>query len=317
MNSNVSLIEKSVVKSIFQRQTRSFTNQSVKKTSETGEKLLNSNKRKRESQIVEIKSVKKSLFVNANILDNNPYFVSSIKKTDLNKKKNSIHLETFLKELKQMSNSKVGKKMKKSLKSAHEHLGVNASQCAMLARTTSKTLEEAQVLVLAEALWQTNLFEAKICSAKLLELPKVQPSQDLWNLILSFLNDIDNWAIEDQLAKAAQKCILEDEKRLDDIEKWTEHSSFWVRRAALVYTLPFAKPKRNPERMLKWAAKYASDKEWFIQKAIGWWLRELGTHNPEAVFLFLKEHWINLQKVAKKEATRKLSAKWTEKISSL
>jgi 3-methyladenine DNA glycosylase AlkD len=26
--------------------------------------------------------------------------------------------------------------------------------------------------------------------------------------------------------------------------------------------------------MLGWAARLAEDREWFIQKAIGWWLRE-------------------------------------------
>ena len=74
-----------------------------------------------------------------------------------------------------------------------------------------------------------------------------------------------------------------------------------------MYTLPYAKPGRNPERILKWASSYAKDNEWFIQKAIGWWLRVLGEHNPERVLRFLAEHASLLKGVAKKEATRKLS----------
>ena len=31
--------------------------------------------------------------------------------------------------------------------------------------------------------------------------------------------------------------------------------------------------------MLGWASLYAPDPEWFIQKAIGWWLRVLALHN--------------------------------------
>lgn len=87
-----------------------------------------------------------------------------------------------------------------------------------------------------------------------------------------------------------------------------------MRRAALVYTLPFAKPGHNPERMLRWASHYASDPEWFIQKAIGWWLRVLGEHNPDKVVVFLNTHWEKLKGVARKEATRKLSIEWQEKI---
>ena len=35
--------------------------------------------------------------------------------------------------------------------------------------------------------------------------------------------------------------------------------------------------------MLGWASRYADDREWFIQKAIGWWLRTLSKHNPNRV----------------------------------
>jgi 3-methyladenine DNA glycosylase AlkD len=97
------------------------------------------------------------------------------------------------------------------------------------------------------------------------------------------------------------------QRPIDEIEKWTKNPNFWMRRAALVYTLPFAKPGRDPERSLSWASGYASDPEWFIQKAIGWWLRVLGEHNPERVILFLNAHWPQLKGVARKEAARKLS----------
>lgn len=87
-------------------------------------------------------------------------------------------------------------------------------------------------------------------------------------------------------------------------------------RAALVYTLPFAKSGQDPERMLGWASLYATDSEWFIQKAIGWWLRILGEHNPNRVAIFLNIHWEKLKGVARKEATRKLSTEWQQKIGS-
>lgn len=84
---------------------------------------------------------------------------------------------------------------------------------------------------------------------------------------------------------------MANQDRLDVLEEWTKHENFWMRRAALVYTLPFAKPYRNPERSLRLASLYSTDPEWFIQKAIGWWLRVLGDHNPEKVVVFLKSHW--------------------------
>jgi 3-methyladenine DNA glycosylase AlkD len=103
---------------------------------------------------------------------------------------------------------------------------------------------------------------------------------------------------------------------LDEVEEWTHHSDFWMRRATLVYTLPFAKPGQDPERMLTWASGYASDPEWFIQKAIGWWLRVLGAHNPARVILFLNNNGHLLKGVAKKEALRKLAPEWQKQAGT-
>ena len=124
---------------------------------------------------------------------------------------------------------------------------------------------------------------------------------------------MDGWALEDSLCHVAWKCVLADKGLFEKIEEWTKDSNFWMRRAALVYTLPFAKPGRDPERSLSWASGYASDPEWFLQKAIGWWLRVLGEHNPERVILFLDAHWPQLKGVARKESTRKLKPRMAAK----
>ena len=116
--------------------------------------------------------------------------------------------------------------------------------------------------------------------------------------------DLDGWAVADNLASAASRCLIEDPSLLDVVETWTENPHLWTRRAALVFTLPWAKEKRDPERMLGWAARLAGDPEWFIQKAIGWWLRELSKRDPECVRRFLTEH--KLAGVARREATKYL-----------
>lgn len=192
------------------------------------------------------------------------------------------------------------------LKSRREHWGVSVPQCALLAKTFAKQLEPDELLSLAESLWMTDRYDPRICAAKLLSLRAVKPSKKLWKMLLRFLKSVDGWSLEDSLAHVAWKCLLADNTLLDDLETWTQNPNFWMRRAALVYTLPFAKQGQDPERMLGWASVYAQDPEWFIQKAIGWWLRVLGVHNPDRVILFLNNHWHELKPVAKKEATRKL-----------
>lgn len=196
---------------------------------------------------------------------------------------------------------------KKYHKSERIHWGVPVPENKTFAKEISQGLSNTEKVRLARSLWETDLFDPMICAAKILTLPKILPTEEVWNTLRTFLTKVDGWALEDQLAHIAWKCILHKESLLNEVETWTKDANFWMRRAALVYTLPYAKPNRNPERMLRWASSYASDKEWFIQKAIGWWLRVLGEHNPQRVILFLNEHGSLLKGVAKKEATRKLS----------
>ncbi len=218
--------------------------------------------------------------------------------------------KTFLQELQKLTNLQLAAQHKQYHKSAREHWGIPMPECQKLVRSFAQNLPVSQLVPAAKSLWDTNLFDPMMCAGKILSLPRVKPSPELWNTLRGFLTRVDGWALEDLLAHAAWKCILANETLLDELEQWTKHSNFWMRRASLVYTLPYAKPGRNPERMLAWASSYATDPEWFIQKAIGWWLRDLGEHNPERVCLFLKAHWDKLKGVARKEATRKLSAEW-------
>ena len=96
---------------------------------------------------------------------------------------------------------------------------------------------------------------------------------------------------------AGQKRLMADLSRMDEIETWTTSESHWIRRAAMVVTLPLTKqnhPKPNEaaarDRVLGWAAGYVRDPEWFIQKSVAWWLRDLSKHDPERVRAFMAEN---------------------------
>jgi 3-methyladenine DNA glycosylase AlkD len=223
----------------------------------------------------------------------------------------------FIEQLKPLGNLERALAYKSYHKSNRKHFGITAPLREKLTRNLSQGINSIELIQLAKGLWESDLFDPMMCAAKILSLPQVIPSQLLWETIVEFLKRLDRWALEDSLSHAAWKCLLKDMELLDEIEKWTKEPNFWMKRAALVYTLPLAKPKRDPERVLSWASEYSSDPEWFIQKAIGWWLRVLGEHNPERVILFLETHWLNLKGVARKEATRKLNSESLYTISHL
>lgn len=170
-------------------------------------------------------------------------------------------------------------------------------------------------LALAAALWDTDVHEARIAAAKLLTQARIRPDDEAaWRLIASWVPQFDAWAIADHASIAGQKRLVWRPERLDEVARWTASPHMWTRRAALVMTLPWTK-QRHPkpdevaarERILGWAAGYASDPDWFIQKAVGWWLRELGKRDPARVRAFLDAHGAAMKPFARKEALRRLT----------
>lgn len=197
-------------------------------------------------------------------------------------------------------------------KAAREYLGVTVPQVDDLARGWREGLDVAGRVDLAARLWDSDIHEARIAAAKLLTQARIRPNDDeVWQLIASWVPQFDAWAIADHAMKAGEKRLTSDPSRLDQVEPWLDHPDFWVRRAALVGTLPWthirnAKPHEIATRLriLGWLDRLADDREPFIQKAIGWWLRELSKHDPQQVRDWLEAHGARLKPLARREAGR-------------
>ena len=157
-------------------------------------------------------------------------------------------------------------------------------------RATVADLDQGDSLTLAAKLWREPVWDLKIVAGRLLARKAVAPNAAVWTFVVRRMSDLDGWAVADNFANVAARCLVADPARLEIVETWVESPHLWTRRAALVFTLPWTKDGRDPARMLAWAARLAPDRQWFIQKAIGWWLRELSKRDPERVRRFLDEH---------------------------
>ncbi len=194
-----------------------------------------------------------------------------------------------------------------------DYLGVANPVIDDLTKVWRKEITLDQRLELARGLWDSNIHEARIAAAKLLTQARIRPDTEVWALIASWVPDFDGWAIADHVAIAGQKRLLADPARLDQVEGWTTSDHLWTKRAALVMTLPWTKqnfPKpaelATRDRVLGWAATYVDDPDWFIQKAVGWWLRDLSKHDPDRTRAFLDAHGDRMRPSARKEAARYL-----------
>ncbi|RUS59151.1 DNA alkylation repair protein [Pseudorhodobacter sp. E13] len=219
-------------------------------------------------------------------------------------------LDDALSQLKALSDPGKAAEMAAYHKVDRPYLGTMVPEIDSLCKTWRADLTLEDRLALCAALWDSNIHEARIAAAKLLTQARIRPDDSAaWNLICAWVPQFDAWAIADTTCIAAQKRITADPSRLDKVEDWTHSPIMWQRRAALVATLPFARlnnPKEHElaarNRILGWAAGYLSDKDWFIQKAVAWWLRDLSKHDPARTEAFLAEFGDLMKGWARKEA---------------
>jgi 3-methyladenine DNA glycosylase AlkD len=73
----------------------------------------------------------------------------------------------------------------------------------------------------------------------------------------------------------------------EPIDGWATHNYLWLRRAALLFQLKY-KGNTNEEKLYQYIHLNADSKEFFIQKAIGWVLREYSKTNSASVKLFIE-----------------------------
>lgn len=85
------------------------------------------------------------------------------------------------------------------------------------------------------------------------------------------------------------------------IERFSNANNMWLNRSAILFQLGY-KQKTNFDFLKSECEKHKNSTEFFIQKAIGWALREYSKTNPEVVINYLIH--TNLKKLSQKEAKK-------------
>ncbi|WP_110928795.1 DNA alkylation repair protein [Bacillus massiliglaciei] len=87
-------------------------------------------------------------------------------------------------------------------------------------------------------------------------------------------------------------------------DHWIESENIWLQRSAILFQLKY-KVKADEERLTRFILRRADSDEFFIQKAIGWILREYAKTNPDFVISFVSRH--SLKPLTRREALKHLS----------
>ena len=83
--------------------------------------------------------------------------------------------------------------------------------------------------------------------------------------------------------------------------EWSLSDNMWTNRSAILHQLKF-KHETDTGLLFEIIKQHSDSKEFFIQKAIGWALREYAKTNPDLVKFFVEEH--SLKPLSKREALK-------------
>lgn len=115
------------------------------------------------------------------------------------------------------------------------------------------------------------------------------------------------WDFVDPVAiNLVGEAYLQERRKLKpEIEKWSTDDDLWMRRASIICQLHH-KDDTDEKQLYKLCSRLSHEKEFFIQKAIGWALREHAKTAPESVAAYLKENAGRLAPLSFREASKHL-----------
>ncbi|MCU0323466.1 MAG: DNA alkylation repair protein, partial [Chitinophagaceae bacterium] len=128
----------------------------------------------------------------------------------------------------------------------------------------------------------------------------------------SVINTIEHCLVSkswwDSVDHVASECLTDYFKlypnKINSVtNRWNQSKNIWLQRSSIMFQKAF-KANTNTELLSKYILNCASSKEFFVQKAIGWALREYSKTNGAWVKQFVATH--QLAPLSKREALKRM-----------
>ncbi len=159
---------------------------------------------------------------------------------------------------------------------------------------------------LIEALWAVPEREFQYVAIDLLERFAAKAPADYIDWYESLIVRKSWWDSVDMLCNVVWKHFLRyPAQRLPYVERWIDSDNLWLQRTALIFQRK-AKLQTDWPLLQRNILKTCHSPEFFLQKAIGWALREYSKHAPEAVRTFITTHRAQLAPLSIREGSKYL-----------
>jgi len=206
---------------------------------------------------------------------------------------------------------------KRYLKSDLAFLGTTVWQIRAAVKDARRhqVLDHDGLVELVTVLWAEPVHERRMAAVMLLDLhPKLLSSADL-PLVERLIRDSRTWAYVDALAGDVVGAILTADPSVEaTLDRWAADADFWIRRSSLLAELRPLRAGADLGPFLRRADAMLDETEFFIRKAIGWVLREVGKRHPIEVATWLAPRTGRASGVTMREAVRYLAPRDAERL---
>ncbi|HWY98364.1 MAG TPA: DNA alkylation repair protein [Bacteroidia bacterium] len=142
-----------------------------------------------------------------------------------------------------------------------------------------------------------------------------------WDCLKGWTGKIDNWAHSDGLSGFYSYLLeIRPAMVLPQLKKWNKSKNLWERRQSVVSLLHYHSKRKEVlpySTLISLVENLLDDKDYFVQKGVGWALREIGNVYHKETFLFLKKNCAHISSIAFAAAAEKLSVKEKEELKKL
>lgn len=111
------------------------------------------------------------------------------------------------------------------------------------------------------------------------------------------------WDTVDTLDKVIGSLVYQNEMLKKEILKWSVDDNIWLRRVAIDHQL-LRKEKTDTDLLEKILVNNLNHTEFFVNKAIGWALRDYSKTNPRWVKYFIEKYKNNMVPLSIREASK-------------
>jgi len=180
-----------------------------------------------------------------------------------------------------------------------------------------------QQLAVWDQVWHnTDDFWMKVHAFFFLErnMNKTDALQLMWPVIVRWQDKVNDWPLCDALAKIYTRIlVVAQDKVYAQLKKWNKDNDLWKRRQSVVSLLYYSRTKKEYlpfDKIEELVTPLLKDKEYYVQKGVGWTLRELYTVYPKETLPYLTRHIKSISSIAFTIAIEKMNGKLKEQLKA-